>query len=187
MHVREPGTEHEVLRRGGDPVAEVAVPRHAAAERIAHTGEPRTERHVGVAREDGRDQEWHGLRLVLVVGMQQDHDVGIRRERQRVARLLVGPVPAVERVHVHLQAKPARQVRRSITARVVHQDELVGDARRDREHRPLQRSLRLVGGHGDHHLGRRGAPIDGRNRDRNQARDRRSGHPLSLGRRRLSP
>ena len=187
VHVREPGAEHEVLRRSGDPVAEVAVPRHAASERIAHTGEPRAERHVGIAGKDRRDQQRHGLRLVLVVGMQQDHDVGIRCERQRVARLLVRSVPTVERVHVHLQAEPASQIRRSVTARVVHQDELVGHARRDREHRPLQRPLGLVGGHRDHHLGTRRAPIDGRNGDGNQPRDRRGGHLLSLGRRRLSP
>ena len=160
VHVGEPGAEHQVLRRGGDPVAQVAVPRHAAPERIAHAGEPRAERHVGVAGEDRRDQERYGLRLVLVVRMQQDHDVGPRLERQRVAGLLVASVPSVGGVHVHLETEPAREIRRPVPARVVHQDELVGEAGRDREHRPLQRQLRLIGGHRDDHLGRRGPWID---------------------------
>ena len=103
-------------------------------------------------------------------------------ERQRVAGLLVAAVAAVGGVHVDLEPELARELRRPVAARVVHEDELVGDAGRDREHRALQRLLRLVGGHRDHDLGQPGTPIDVPGRAGDQPWGGIVRHPISLGR-----
>ena len=92
--------------------------------------------------------------------MEQDHDVRLRRERQRVARLRLPPYPRLSGVHVDPEAELARQGRRAVPARVVDEDELVCEAGRDRAHRALKRQLRLIGGHRDHHLGRAGSVPD---------------------------
>jgi hypothetical protein len=149
VHLREARAEHEVLGDRRDTVADIAVHRHAATDWISEAGEARSERHVGVTGEDGRDQQRHCLRLVLVVRMKEHHDVGAARESLRVARLLIAAVSEVLAMDVDFDAELARELSRVVGACVVDEDEPIGDPGRDVRDGLRERSLGPVGGQCD--------------------------------------
>ena len=149
MELGEARSEHQVLRDRREPVADVAVDRHPSSDRVSEAGKARPEGHVCIAGEDRRDQQRHRLRLVLVVRMEEDDDVGAAPERLRVARLLVAAVPEVLAMDVHVDPELARELSRVVGACIVDEDEPVGDARRDVRDRLGECSLGPVRGECD--------------------------------------
>ena len=107
MHLREARAEHDVLGDGRQAVADVAIERHAARARIALAGEVGAERHVGVPAQDGCDEERNGLRVVLVVRVKEDDDLGALLESAQIARFLVAAVASVVSVDIHRHAQAA--------------------------------------------------------------------------------
>jgi hypothetical protein len=101
VHLREPRAEHDVFGDGRQAVADVAVERHATGPRIALAGEAGAERHVGVPTQNGCDEERNGLRVVLVIRVKEDDDLGALLESAHVARLLVPAVALVVSVDVY--------------------------------------------------------------------------------------
>ncbi len=103
-----------------------------------------------VAAQDRLDESRDPGRVVLVVGMEHDHDVGPRFERRVVAGLLVAAVAAVLAVDDHLEAEPPGDLHGLVARDVVDEDhpihEVVGHVRV----RALEGERRVIGGHDDH-------------------------------------
>ena len=145
VQLGEARPQQRVLGHRGDAVPDVAVEGHPAGPGIAETGETRPEGHVGIAGQDRRDQQRHRPGVVLIVGMEQDDDLGAVLERPQVAGLLVAAVAAVALVDVGGDAQPARQRGRAVRAGVVDEDQLVRHAAGDVRHRLGERRLGLIG------------------------------------------
>jgi hypothetical protein len=155
VHLGEVRAEREVLRGGQAAVGDHLPPRHPARSRPARGEEARAEDEVGVARHDRLDELGDDPGLVLAVGVQHDHHVGVALQRLEVARLLVAPVAHVVRVpeDVEVLGQPARDLDRVVGGLVVDEDDLVDPAVGDARHRPLQGAGGVAGGHDDDDLG----------------------------------
>ena len=99
--------ERGVLDGGEEDVREVLPLRHAALER-APAEHAAAEHRVLVAARDRADEVGQDGRVVLVVRVHHDADVGAARERRRVAGLLVAAVAAVLRVRHDVDSREAR-------------------------------------------------------------------------------
>ena len=117
--------EGEVLDDRQEAVADVLPARHAAGQRVAE--EPAAEHQVALAREDRGDQGRDPRRVVLVVGVEHDDDVGAGRERRVVAGLLVAAVAEVLAVDDDVEPELAGDVDRLVARHVVDEDDPVDD------------------------------------------------------------
>ena len=125
---------------------------------------PRPQHDVGLAVEDRLDHLRHQRRVVLVVRVDHDHDVGLVTQRFEIARLLVAAVAAILQVDDHFQAQPLGDVDGIVVRDVVDQDHLVDDVHGQAAIGRLERARGVVGGHDDHNAGAvfHGAMIVGR-------------------------
>ena len=85
--------------------------------------------------------------VVLVIGVDHDHDVGAAVQGFPVARLLVAAVAAVRRVNDDRQAHLAGHLDRAVRAAVVDEDDLVHAAGRHVGQGRRQGALGVVGRH----------------------------------------
>ena len=95
----------------------------------------------------------HERRVVLVVGVDHDHDVGTTAQRFEVARLLVAAIAAVLDVHDDFEPEAFGDVDRVVVADVVDQDDFIDDVHRQPAVGRLQSARRVVGGHDDDDAG----------------------------------
>ena len=146
--------EGEVLEPGQEAVADVLPARHAARQRVAQ--EATAQHEVLLAGEDRRDQCRDPCRVVLVVRVEHDDDLGAGRKGGVVARLLVAAVALVLAVDDDVEAQLPRHVDRFVMRDVVDQDDLVDELVRDVGVGPLERLCGVVGGHDDDDPGRFG-------------------------------
>ena len=103
-------------------------------------------------RRDHRRHRGDQPRLVLVVRMQHDDDVGAVRERERVARLLVAAVAAIGRMPVRRDAEAPGDRNGGVVAGIVDEQHFVDDVVRDRFVARCERLLRVIRGHDDDDL-----------------------------------
>jgi hypothetical protein len=82
--------------------------------------------------------------------MKENDDVGAACQSLRVARLLVAAVTEVLAMNVDLDTKLAGELSGVVGARVVDEDQPIGDARRNIRDRLCERSLGTVRGQCDH-------------------------------------
>jgi hypothetical protein len=140
--------EDGVLERRQEAVADELPARHSARERIAQ--EAAAEHEVDFAAQDRLDEGRDPGRVVLVVGMKHDHDVGARLERSVIAGLLVAAVAAVLAMDDHLEAEPPGNLHGLVARDIVDEDHPVDDVVGHVRVRPLEGEGRVVGGHDDH-------------------------------------
>ena len=100
--------ERDVLDGRQEAVRDVLPARHPAGERIAE--EPAAEHQVFLARDDRGDQLRDSGRVVLVVRVEHDDDVGAVGEGGLVAGLLVAAVAEVLLVDDHVEPELTRDV-----------------------------------------------------------------------------
>ena len=81
-----------------------------------------SQHHVGLAAEDRLDDLRDEPRVVLIVGVDHDDDVGSGSERFRVAGLLVGAVAVIPVVDEDLQPELPGDLERRVGRAVVHED-----------------------------------------------------------------
>ena len=139
--------EGQVLEAGQEPVADVLPARHPAGQRVAQ--EPAAEHQVARAGGDRGDEGGDPRRVVLVVGVEHDDDLGAGRQGRVVARLLVAAVAAVLAVDDDVEPELPGDVDGLVARHVVDQDDLVDEVVRDVRIRALERPRRVVGGHHD--------------------------------------
>ena len=154
--------EGQVLDAGQEAVGDVLPARHAAGERIAQ--EPAAEHQVALAGGDRRDQLRDPRRVVLVVRVEHDDDLGAGCEGRVVARLLVAAVAAVLGVDDDVEPELAGDLDGLVVRHVVDEDDLVDEVVRDVGVRPLERPRRVVGGHHDDEARRGGGASVGSGR-----------------------
>ncbi len=139
--------EKEILERCQQPVRNVFVERHAAAQRRP-ADDARSQYHViDFIRHHaghGRDEQ----RSVLVIRVKHDDYIGARGEGFAVAGLLIASIAVVAVVLEYEQAHAASQIDGAVGAVVVHQN---ADVHKFRQfsHRDFEGLLRVVGGHYD--------------------------------------
>ncbi|MEJ7697013.1 MAG: hypothetical protein WKF78_10460 [Candidatus Limnocylindrales bacterium] len=129
--------------------------RHAPGEWVAK--EPAAEHEVVGARGDRLDQGRDARGVVLVVGMEHDHDVRPGREGRVVAGLLVAAVALVLGMDDDVKAELPGDVHGLVARHVIDEDDLADEVVGDVGVRSFQRPRRVVGGHDDDD-GRGGGP-----------------------------
>jgi hypothetical protein len=92
----------------------------------------------------------HECRVVLVVRVDHDNNVGTTAQRFQVARLLVAAVPAVLEVDDDFEAQSFRDINGLVVRDVVDQDNFVDHVHRQSAIGRLERSRGVVGGHDDY-------------------------------------
>ena len=148
VELGELGADNQVLQCGEKPVGNVFVTRHAAWNRgVAENA--RADYDVVHARRDHCRHRGDQLRLVLVIRMQHDDDVGAFSQRQRIASLLVGAVAAILRMPVRDHAEAARHRQRRIVAGIIDQQHRIDDVTGNLKEAFLERFLGAVRRH--HH------------------------------------
>ena len=150
----EAQAEDGVLEGGQEAVADVLPARHPARERVAQ--EAAAEHEVDLAAQDRLDEGRDPRGVVLVVGVEHDHDVGARLQRRVVAGLLVAAVAAVLAVDDDLESEPLGDLHGLVARHVVDEDHPVDDVVGHVRVGPLQGEGRVVGGHDDHEAAARG-------------------------------
>ena len=169
VQLREVRPHDPVLDRRQAPVGQVLVD-GASRPRApgARLGQARAQHEVGLAAQDRRDQLGDQRGLVLAVGVQHHHDVGVALERLQVTGLLVAAVADVVRVPDDVQRQPARDLDRLVGGLVVDEDDLVDPLAGDRRVGLLERARGVARRHHHDHLPRRplshGAPPRRRSR-----------------------
>ena len=123
--------ERRVLDGRQEDVREVLPLRHAALDRAA-AEHPAPEHRVDLPVGDRLDQVVEDRRVVLVVGVDHDDDVGPAREGGRVAGLLVPAVAPVLRVDDDLEPRDRPGERHGPVPRgVVDEEDVVDPLLRD--------------------------------------------------------
>ena len=149
MVLGEVEVERRVLDGREEDVREVLPLRHAALEGAA-AEHPAPEHRVDLPLGDRLDQVVEDRRVVLVVGVDHDDDVGPARERRRVAGLLVPAVSPVLRVDDDLEPLDRPGERHGpVAGGVVDEEDVVDALLRDLLEAPEQGLLGVVGGHDD--------------------------------------
>ena len=103
MELGEIGSKHHILERSQQNIRIMFPKGHTAFERAAlhHAG---TEHRVGFSAQDGLDEVGDDARVILIIRMAHDHDVGAVLERSGVAGFLVSAVTDIFFVDVDGQA-----------------------------------------------------------------------------------
>ena len=115
-----------ILHRREGAIHHVLPARHSVLQGHARHGQPGAQHQVGLPGEDGLHHPPDQLRLVLAVGMQHHHHVGVALQGLEVARLLVGAVARVVGVRRRAEAaggeasSPCRRWRRRRQDHLVH-------------------------------------------------------------------
>jgi hypothetical protein len=153
MELGEPEPERLVLDAREEAVGEVLPPGHPLLDGRTAALEPRAEHKVGLPLHDGLDDLRHQGRVVLIVRMDHDHDVGAGPERLRVTGLLVGAVAVVLVVDEDLEPQLPRDLERLVGGAVVHQDDQVDRVLRQLLVGEAQGPAGVVGRHDHDDLG----------------------------------
>ncbi len=160
--------EREILDGRQEPVAEVLPAWHPTGQWIAQ--EATAKHEVAAAGHDGRDEVRDPGRVVLVVGVEHDHDVGAGVQRRVVARLLVAAIATVLLVDDDVEPELAGHVHGLVAGHVVNEDDALDEVVRNVGVRALEGARGVVGRHDD----------DDARRCRSVAGGRGAGHPGRL-------
>ena len=127
----------------------VFIDGHAAAKSFPARADAVAADHVAdvVCNEARHDR--HEARVVLVIGVDHDHDVRALLERLGVAGLLVAAVALVGLVLDDGETELFRQCDRAVFRAVVHEDDLIHRTGGNVLDRALKGLFRVVGGHDD--------------------------------------
>jgi len=110
---------------------------------------PGSEYGVTLPPEERLNELGNDRRIILMVGMDHDHDVAAELEGFRVAGLLVPSVPAIFLVGEDPEAELPGEIDGAVRARVVDEEDVIHPVARDVVERAFQGFLGVVGGHDD--------------------------------------
>ena len=137
MAIGQTGPVYEIFRDRQPPVGEKFPHRHAALKRHA-VYYPRADDHIGLSIQDGLHKLRDETRIVLMIGMQHDDNVGSQPERLQITGFLVSAVAAILDVDDHGQAKRARHIDGLVLAHIVDEDDTGNEVFGNVRIRPLQ-------------------------------------------------
>ena len=151
VELGERQTERAIFCAREEAVRDVLPPGHPLGQRRAAL-QPRAEHYVGLPTDDRFDDLRNQPRIVLIVGVHHDHDVGPGAQRLRVARLLVRAITVVLVMDEDLEAELPGDLEGGVGGAVVHEDHEADGVLRQFLVCQAERPPRVVGGHHDDDL-----------------------------------
>ena len=141
-------SEQQVLDEREDAVRHVLVDGHPSGHGVLRE-DARPEAHIIHARCDHRGHGRHEARLVLVIGMEHDHDVGPALEGDVVTTFLIATITLVRVVPHAMDTEFLSQGEGIVAAVVVDQYHIVHHIHRDGSDRGTQCLRSVVSGKDD--------------------------------------